>query len=225
MQKRRKLSFQRAAEILCENCDLDAVHTLYEHNACCKGDVRKKAPKQFWLHGNAILSDDGVICVYAVHDKIVEEFAFACPNDPKSGFHEHVRRLLFLPRKTFSNAGEPHACAPGQNAPNPFKCPGRFPSLRSEQGAVSLALFSTVARRPCFLAQNSEGTPSAASAFHSPSLRALPRRNQNPSPEWIAERSKILRGVFGSVFVPSPGIFSVLQRRETGLHLKRPKEQ
>lgn len=32
-KKKKALYFKRATDILCENCDMEAVHTLYEHNA------------------------------------------------------------------------------------------------------------------------------------------------------------------------------------------------
>lgn len=110
-KKKKALYFKRATDILCENCDMDAVHSLYEHNACCKHGVREKASKQFAAKyallslkeriehieevpymGNAILEEDGVICVNAVHYKVGEEFACACSNYNKSGFQENVRR-------------------------------------------------------------------------------------------------------------------------------------
>ncbi|MDD6799958.1 MAG: hypothetical protein PUE85_06050 [Firmicutes bacterium] len=110
-KKKKALYFKRATEILCENCDIDAVHALYESNACCKGGAREKASKLFASKyaqlplkekiehieevpymGNAVLEDDGVICANAVHYKVGEEFACACSNYNKSGFKENVRR-------------------------------------------------------------------------------------------------------------------------------------
>ena len=110
-KKKKAFYFKRATEILCENCDIDAVHTLYERNACCKGGAREKASKQFAAKyaqlsvkerlehikevpymGDAILEADGVICVHAVHYKVGEEFACACSNYNKSRFQENVRR-------------------------------------------------------------------------------------------------------------------------------------
>lgn len=110
-KKKKAIYFQRATEILCESCDIDVVHTLYERNACCKGGSREKASKQFAAKyaqlpikeriehieevpymGNAILEDDGIICVNAVYYKVGEEFACACSNYNKLGFQENVRR-------------------------------------------------------------------------------------------------------------------------------------
>lgn len=41
-KKKKALYFKRATDILCENCDVDSVHSLYEQNACCKGGRVKK---------------------------------------------------------------------------------------------------------------------------------------------------------------------------------------
>lgn len=109
-KKKKALYFKRATEILCENCDIDTVHSLYESNACCKGGAREEASKQFASKyaqlsvkeriehieevpymGNAFLEDDGVISVNAVYYKVGEEFACACSNYNKSGFQESVR--------------------------------------------------------------------------------------------------------------------------------------
>ena len=45
-KKKKTLYFKKATDILCENCDIDAVHSLYAQNACCKGGVREKASKR-----------------------------------------------------------------------------------------------------------------------------------------------------------------------------------
>ncbi|MDD5901371.1 MAG: hypothetical protein PUC73_10825 [Lachnospiraceae bacterium] len=110
-KKKKALFFKRATDILCENCDIDAVHSLYERNACCKGGAREKASKQFAAKyaglslyerikhieevpnmGSAVLEADGVIRVNAVYYKVGEQFACACSNYNKSGFQENVRK-------------------------------------------------------------------------------------------------------------------------------------
>lgn len=110
-KKRKALFFKRATDILCENCDPNVVHALYESNACCKGGAREKMSKQFSnkyaklplcekikhvdevpYMGSAILEDNGVIRVNAVNYLVGQQFACACSNYNKSGFQEKVRK-------------------------------------------------------------------------------------------------------------------------------------
>lgn len=110
-KKERANYFKRATDILCEECDINVVHSLYEKNACCLHGAREKNSKEFakkYAHllfreriehifeapnmGSAILESDRIIRVNAVSYKTGETYSCACSNFNKSGYTESVRR-------------------------------------------------------------------------------------------------------------------------------------
>ena len=110
-KKRKAAYFQRATEILMAEADADTVHRLYESNACCRGGQREKASKAFAARyagldfrerlphlgevpymGTAELESENVLLVHAVSLPVGGQYACACSNFSKSGFHEPVRK-------------------------------------------------------------------------------------------------------------------------------------
>lgn len=108
-KKKKAAYFKRATDILIDETNTDAVHELFESNACCKSGAREKASKAFAKKyadvgyagrlkhigevpymGTAELEKDNVICVHAVQYMVSGKYACACPTFNKSGFGEKV---------------------------------------------------------------------------------------------------------------------------------------